>query len=134
MTETSSRRPHPHFDDRGTLDWNTTWAEAREQAAREGKPIFIEFGRELCSQCRALVQGAVPHEEIAPLLQEHFVALAADADDSEDEVIQLAMKLQDAMMLPFVIFADAEGNFLDGYAGTSSPPYLLRTLRKLIAE
>ena len=44
MTE---KKKHPHFDDRGTLDWHSTWAEAAEQALREGKKIFIEIGREL---------------------------------------------------------------------------------------
>lgn len=38
---------HPHFDDRGTVQWYTTMAEAKAAAAAEGKKIFIEFGREL---------------------------------------------------------------------------------------
>ena len=42
-----TRRPHPHFDDRGTLDWNADWSSASAQAKAEGKPVFIEFGREL---------------------------------------------------------------------------------------
>lgn len=77
------------------------------------------------------MEGVVPRPDVAPLLQEHFVALAADADDTEDGVIQLAMKLEDAMMLPFVLFADSEGNFLDGYAGVGTPPALLERLQRL---
>ncbi len=38
---------HPHFDDRGTVQWYTTMAEAKSAAAAAGKKIFIEFGREL---------------------------------------------------------------------------------------
>ena len=38
---------HPHFDDRGTLTWFTSIADAKAAAAAEGKKIFIEFGREL---------------------------------------------------------------------------------------
>ena len=34
------------------------------------------------------------------------------------------------MMLPFVLFADADGNFLDGYAGVSSAPKLLEKLNE----
>jgi len=77
------------------------------------------------------VQSVVPHPEIAPVLQAGFVGLAADADDSEQAVIDLAMKLEDAYMLPFVIFTDADGNFLDGYSGAVTPPYFIRTLGKL---
>ena len=42
-----STSTHPHFDDQGTLHWYTSMAEAKEVAAKEGKLIFIEFGREL---------------------------------------------------------------------------------------
>ena len=38
---------HPHFDDRGTLTWYTSIADAKAAAAAEGKKIFVEFGREL---------------------------------------------------------------------------------------
>jgi len=42
----SENRPHPHFDDKGTLDWHATLAEALATAAREGKKVFIDIGRE----------------------------------------------------------------------------------------
>jgi hypothetical protein len=42
----TAHRPHPHFDDRGTLDWHTTLAEALETAAAGAKHVFIEIGRE----------------------------------------------------------------------------------------
>lgn len=42
MTEST----HPHFDDRGTLRWYTSFADAKAEAAATGKRIFIEFGRE----------------------------------------------------------------------------------------
>jgi hypothetical protein len=77
------------------------------------------------------VEAVIPRPDVAPLLQENFVAVASDCDDPEDEVMQLAMKLEGAMMLPFVIFADAEGNFLDGYSGVVTPPYLIKKLGEL---
>lgn len=43
----SNKRPHPHFDDHGTLDWYTDFDEAKAAARSAGKNIFIEFGREL---------------------------------------------------------------------------------------
>jgi len=130
----STPRPHPHFNDKGTLDWHTSWKEAQASAKAEGKLVFIEFGREACGQCRALVQGAVPHPEIAPLLQRHFVALASDCDDAEYEVEVIAGQLEDAYMLPFVLFADADGTFLGGSSGAVNPLSLKRTLEKLIQK
>jgi hypothetical protein len=40
-------KPHPHFDDRGTLAWHTRYADALAQAKSENKTLFIEMGREL---------------------------------------------------------------------------------------
>ena len=129
----AEKRSHPHFDDRGTLRWHTRFDEARRAAQTEGKLLFIELGRELCSQCRTLVEAIVPRPDVAPLLKDHFVALAGDADDAEDAVIDLAQNLEDAMMLPFVIFADAQGRFLGGSSGAVEPKAFARTLAELIA-
>jgi hypothetical protein len=123
---------HPHFDDRGTLSWHTRWSSALAQARAEHKKLFIECGRELCGNCRALVQGVVPHPEIAPLLQRHFVALASDCDDPEDEVLALANQLEDASMLPFVLFADEDGRFLAGTSGAVNPLAFKQSLARLV--
>lgn len=130
MTE---RRSHPHFDDRGTLDWHTRWSQALEQARREKKLVLVEFGREACGQCRSFVQAVVPRPDVAPLLQQHVVALASDCDDPEDEVLALAERLEDAQMLPFVLFADERGQFLDGSSGAVSPATFTKTLQRLTA-
>lgn len=42
-----SSSSHPHFDDRGTLRWFTSFEDAKAEAAATGKRIFVEFGREL---------------------------------------------------------------------------------------
>jgi len=128
------RRPHPHFDDRGTLDWHTRWAEALAAASAQSKLVFVEFGREACGNCRALVSGVVPHEKIAALLQQNFVALASDCDEPEDEVLALAEQLPDAGMLPFVLFADAQGRFLDGSEGAQSASAFLARIERLLAQ
>jgi thioredoxin-related protein len=125
-------RPHPHFDDRGTLAWQTGWKDALAQARAEHKLVFVEFGREACGLCRALVQSVVPHPQIAPLLQQHFVALASDCDDAEDPVNELALNLPDATMLPFVMFADASGKFLGGSSGAVNPLSFKHTLEELV--
>lgn len=74
----------------------------------------------------------MPRPDVAPLLQEHFVALAADCDDPEAEVLQLAENLADAQMLPFVLFADAEGRFLIGQSGAVDGAKFAKTLQRLV--
>lgn len=73
----------------------------------------------------------LPHPEIAPLASERLVGLAADCDDPEPEVIELAEQLEDAYMLPFVIFVDADGRFLQGSSGGVNPLTFRKTLLAL---
>ena len=40
-------KAHPHFNDGGTLRWYTKLADAQKVAKKEGKLIFIEYGRKL---------------------------------------------------------------------------------------
>lgn len=127
----STLRPHPHFNDRATLDWHGEWAAALRAAQQEHKLVFVEFGREQCSQCRALVESVVPRPEIAALLRAGYIALASDCDAAEEEVEALAMQVPDASMLPIVIFADAQGRYLAGSSGAVHPRQFEETLRRL---
>ena len=123
---------HPHFDDRGAVAWQTDFDTALRMARDERKLVFIEYGREQCAQCRTLVQNTIPREEIAGLLREHFVPLAIDCDEAPEEVDELAMKLEGASMLPFVLVVDAQGQFVEGHEGVLEAGALLRMLERLI--
>ena len=76
------------------------------------------------------MEAVIPRPDVAPMLQAGFVAVASDCDEPEDEVIALAQQVEDAMMLPFILFADAEGNYIDGYSGVVTPPYLIKKLNE----
>ena len=79
------------------------------------------------------MQAVIPRPDIAPLLQEHFIALASDCDDPEPEVEELAHHVPDAMMLPFVILADHKGQFLEGWSGAVPPDVLKKMLERALA-
>ena len=78
------------------------------------------------------MQAVVPRPDIAPLLQ-RFVALAADCDDPDPEVDELAQRVPDAMMLPFVILVDHRGQYVDGYSGAIGPEALRQMLERALA-
>ncbi len=126
------KRPHPHFDDGGNFDWHTSLEEALAAARSDARLVLIEYGREQCSQCRALVQNTLKLPEIAPLLAEHFVLLAADCDNADEDVEEIALKLEEAMELPFVLLLDSNGQFLGGVSGAVEGVQLERTLERLV--
>ncbi len=79
------------------------------------------------------MQGVIPQADVARLLQGHFVALSSDIDAPEAELIDLAAtNMPDAMMLPFVMLLDAEGQFLAGSHGAVHPKRLQEALQGLI--
>ena len=47
LAQEKKKSSHPHFDDQGTLTWYTKLADAQAAAKKEGKLIFIEYGRKL---------------------------------------------------------------------------------------
>ena len=67
------------------------------------------------------MQAIIPRPDIAPVLQESFVALAGDADDPEAEVQQLLFKVKNATMLPILVIANADGSFVSGASGAQEP-------------
>lgn len=79
------------------------------------------------------MQGLVPNPAVAELLRTNFVGLAADCDAPEPEVVELVQRhLADGMMLPFVMFTDADGKFLAGSHGAVQLENLKTTLEDLV--
>ena len=122
---------HPHFDDGGAVRWHADLSEAMREAAVAQRLVFIEYGREQCTQCKDLVLNVIPRDEIKALLDERFVCVAADCDAGDDELDELAAKLDGAEMLPFVMVTDARGQYLDGLSGRIAPDGLHRLLERL---
>lgn len=109
---------HPHFDDRGAVRWHTRFADALAEAKREGKFVFVEYGRSACGNCRALVEGIIPQASVAALLNEHFVCLASDCDRPESEIRAIgARHMAYARALPFCLYLNRDGEFVHGTQG-----------------
>ncbi len=125
---------HPHFDDQGAHNWFVTLEGGLEEAKRSGRMVFVEFGRKACTDCRALVEGVLADSRVADKLSVNFVTVAADADSDDDAVMDLVVKVPNASTLPYVMFADAEGQLLHGFSGPCSADEMVETLDRLIAQ
>ena len=112
---------HPYFDDQGTLTWYHRLDDAKRAARAEGKVIFVEYGRRRCGSCRVLVSRVVTDARVRSRMSKAAVGLAAECDRPE-QTIQLMFRrhLASANMLPFVAFLTADGDYITGFAGSSS--------------
>lgn len=127
-------RPHPHFDDRGTLRWHTRWEEAWAEARAAKKPLFVDIGRLQCPDCRVLIETVVPRPDVGPLLAEHFVSLAADCDEPEPEIDELVDHVEAVFALPIWVLAAPDGSFLAGSSGAVDPAELRAALLRACGE
>lgn len=119
---------HPHFDDKG-LRWHTHLAEALAEAKRDGKHVLVEFGRLACGNCRTLVEALLPAADVRAEIDQHFVLLASDCDDPEQEIVRIgAEHMSHARSLPFVLYLDGEGEFVFGTQGARTKHALMHDL------
>ncbi len=66
------------------VDWFPWCEEAFERARAEDKPIFLSIGYSTCHWCHVLAHESFEDEEIAELLNRHFIAIKVDKEERPD--------------------------------------------------
>jgi thioredoxin-like negative regulator of GroEL len=59
--------------------WSEDFAAAREQAAREGLPMFIDFSATWCPACNQMARDVLPAQRVADALH-GFIPVHVDVD------------------------------------------------------
>ncbi|KAG2381326.1 hypothetical protein C9374_006315 [Naegleria lovaniensis] len=66
------------------VDWYPWGEEAFEKARRENKPIFLSIGYSTCHWCHVMERESFENEEIAKIMNEHFVNIKVDREERPD--------------------------------------------------
>ena len=66
------------------VDWYPWCDEAFQRAAREDKPIFLSIGYSTCHWCHVMAHESFEDEEIADLLNRHFISIKVDKEERPD--------------------------------------------------
>lgn len=113
--------------------WTTYSKDALEGAAREGKPVILDFYADWCAACKELEQitFADPRFKAATA---GFVLLRFDATNGSPELEELK-KTYKIVGLPTVVFHDDNGNWLESltlteFEGATSFLKRLKATRK----
>ena len=66
------------------VDWYPWGDEAFEKARMEDKPIFLSIGYSTCHWCHVMERESFENDEIAGVLNQHFVSVKVDREERPD--------------------------------------------------
>ena len=105
------------------VHWAPWDEEAFRRARRESKPILLDIGAVWCHWCHVMDVESYENEEIARLINQHFVAIKVDKDERPDidHRYQVAVgAISGSGGWPLTAFLTPEGQVFFG--GTYFPP------------
>jgi len=104
------------------VDWYPWGEEAFRKARAEDKPMFLSIGYSTCHWCHVMAHESFEDEEVASVLNEHFVSIKVDREERPD-VDAVYMNVCQAITLrggwPLSVFMTPEAKAF--YAGTYFP-------------
>jgi uncharacterized protein YyaL (SSP411 family) len=105
------------------VDWYPWGDEAFEKARRENKPILLSIGYSACHWCHVMAHESFENEDIAQLMNEHFVNIKVDREERPD-LDQIYMNAVQMMThhggWPMTVFLTPDA--VPFYGGTYFPP------------
>jgi len=66
------------------VDWFPWGDEAFAKAKEEDKPIFLSIGYSTCHWCHMMERESFENDEVAEILNNHFVAIKVDREERPD--------------------------------------------------
>lgn len=122
------------------VDWFPWGDEAFEKAKGEEKPIFLSIGYSTCHWCHVMARESFEDDEVAELLNKHFVSIKVDREERPDiDMIYMsacqAMTGQGGWPLTIVMTPDKKPFFAGTYFPKESKwgrPGLVDILKQLI--
>lgn len=106
------------------VDWYQWGPEAFAKAETENKPIFVSIGYATCHWCHVMAHESFEDEEVAEIINRHFVAIKIDKEERPD-LDDIYMTACQAMTgqggWPLTIFLDHEKRPF--FAGTYFPKH-----------
>ncbi|MCF8224727.1 MAG: thioredoxin family protein [Bacteroidales bacterium] len=99
-----------------------TWQEALNQAAKEGKPIFLDISASWCGPCKALKKNTFPNEEVGAYYNENFINVLVDGEKGEGKDLANKFKIRG---YPTMIYLNSKGEVIAQTSGYRDPQTLI---------
>ena len=78
------------------VDWYPWGGEAFAAAREQDKPIFLSVGYSTCYWCHVMERESFENEDVAKLMNEHFICIKVDREERPDvdDIYMMAVQLQ----------------------------------------
>jgi thiol:disulfide interchange protein DsbD len=83
-------------------------AQAREQAGREKRPLFLDFTAAWCAACKEIEKHSFPDASVQREAA-RFIAVKMDMTDDSDPAVEAAFKTFQIRGLPTLLLLDSQG-------------------------
>lgn len=117
-----SQSPYLLQHARNPVDWYPWGEEAFQRARRENKPVFLSIGYTTCHWCHVMEHESFEDEEVAALINEHYIAVKVDREERPD-IDEVYMTVTQALTggggWPMTVFLTPDKDPF--YAGTYFP-------------
>ncbi len=103
--------------------WYPWGAEALEKSKKEDKPILLSIGYSACHWCHVMERESFESEEVAALMNEHFVSIKVDREERPDidDIYMSAVQIMTGSGgWPLTVFLTPD--LKPFYGGTYFPP------------
>ncbi|MBN2312407.1 MAG: thioredoxin domain-containing protein [Sedimentisphaerales bacterium] len=105
------------------VDWYPWGDEAFERAKKEDKPVFLSIGYSTCHWCHVMERESFENEEMARILNDHFVSIKVDREqrpDVDEIYMNAVVMMTGSGGWPLSVFLTPGGQPF--YGGTYFPP------------
>jgi uncharacterized protein YyaL (SSP411 family) len=127
------------------VDWYPWGEGAFNQAAKDGKPVFLSIGYSACHWCHVMAHESFEDKRIADYLNENFISVKVDREERPDIdhiYMQAVQALTGSGGWPLSVFLTSAG--VPFFGGTYFPPHntqglpgfynVLTAIKKAFAE
>ena len=99
---------------------------AKNQAASEGKRVFVEFYANWCVPCKWMEETSFSDFQVQEILKEEYIAVRVDIDDFDGYALKRLYAIQ---TLPTILILDANGKTLERREQSLTAPMLIELLQ-----
>ena len=108
----------------GPIPWQGSLKTAMKIAAREKKPIFVDFWAEWCGPCKVMLAHTYTDKAVVAR-SKGFVPVLINAEEQPEVLKKLGLE-----GVPVVLFLDAKGKILLQSTGYESPKTFLVLMKQ----